>query len=94
MQPNMVTVLAHTAICSHDLDEARAMQAKKSAESALQNLSTDMNYANSEAELADSVDQLAAIKKAEQTALNSQASLLRLCCHRHKDHIRVAFMHL
>ena len=63
VQPNMVTVLADTAIRAHDLDEARAMQAKKSAEEALQNRSTDMDYAKAEAELADAVGQLAAIKK-------------------------------
>ena len=32
VQPTMVTVLADTAIRAHDLDEARALQAKKTAE--------------------------------------------------------------
>ncbi len=63
VQPTMVTVLADTAIRAHDLDEARAMQAKKAAEEALQNRSADMDYAKAEAELADAVGQLAASKK-------------------------------
>ena len=63
VQPTMVTVLADTAIRAHDLDEARALQAKKSAEEALQNRSTDMDYAKAEGELADAIGQLAAIKK-------------------------------
>ena len=63
VQPTMVTVLADTAIRAHDLDEARALQAKKAAEEALKNRSTDMDYAKAEAELADSIGQLAAIKK-------------------------------
>ena len=63
VQPTMVTVLADTAIRAHDLDEARALQAKKAAEEALQNRSTDMDYAKAEVELADAIGQLAAIKK-------------------------------
>ena len=66
VQPTMVTVLADTAIRAHDLDEARATQAKKAAEEALKNRSTDMDYAKAEVELADAIGQLAAIKKLRQ----------------------------
>ena len=66
VQPTMVTVLADTAIHAHDLDEARATQAKKAAEEALKNRSTDMDYAKAEVELADAIGQLAAIKKLRQ----------------------------
>lgn len=63
VQPTMVTVLADTAIRAHDLDEARAQQAKKAAEELLQKRDTSMDYAKAEAELADAIGQLAAIKK-------------------------------
>ena len=63
VQPTMVTVLADTAIRAHDLDEARAQQAKKAAEELLKNRDTSMDYAKAEAELADAIGQLAAIKK-------------------------------
>ena len=36
VQPNRVTVLADTAIRGHDLDEAKAEEARKAAEEALQ----------------------------------------------------------
>ena len=63
VQPTMVTVLADTAIRAHDLDEARATQAKKAAEELLKNRDSSMDYAKAEAELADEIGQLAAIKK-------------------------------
>jgi F-type H+-transporting ATPase subunit epsilon len=63
VQPTMVTVLADTAIRAHDLDEARAIEAKKAAEELLKNRDTSMDYARAEAELADAIGQLAAIKK-------------------------------
>ena len=63
VQPTRVTVLADTAIRAHDLDEARALEAKKAAEELLKNRDTSMDYAKAEAELADAIGQLAAIKK-------------------------------
>jgi F-type H+-transporting ATPase subunit epsilon len=63
VQPTMVTVLADTAIRAHDLDEARAQQAKKAAEELLQKRDSSMDYAKAEGELADAIGQLAAIKK-------------------------------
>ncbi len=63
VQPNMITVLADTAIRAHDLDEAKAMEAKKRAEEALANRTPEMDYATAEAELAQAVAQLQAIKK-------------------------------
>ena len=63
VQPDMITVLADTAIRAHDLDEARAQQAKKAAEELLQKRDSSMDYAKAEAELADAIGQLAAIKK-------------------------------
>jgi F-type H+-transporting ATPase subunit epsilon len=63
VQPGSVTVLADTAIRSDDLDEARALEAKKRAEEAL-NASTDkQEIATVEAELAMLGAQLAEIRK-------------------------------
>jgi F-type H+-transporting ATPase subunit epsilon len=63
VQPNAVTVLADTAIRGKDLDEAKALAAKKQAEETLQNKVTGIDYAKAQAELASSVAQLAAIAR-------------------------------
>ncbi|SMB21771.1 F1 sector of membrane-bound ATP synthase, epsilon subunit [Sterolibacterium denitrificans] len=63
VQPNLVTVLADTAIRGKDLDEAKALEAKKHAEEAMVNRSSELDYARAQAELAEAVAQLAAIKK-------------------------------
>lgn len=63
VQPNVVTVLADTAIRGHDLDEAKAAEAKKLAEEALANRESEIDYAKAQAELAAAVAQLAAIEK-------------------------------
>ena len=63
VQPNVVTVLADTAIRGKDLDEAKAEEAKKRAEEALRNKDASIDYAVAQAELASAVAQLAAIRK-------------------------------
>lgn len=63
VQPDGVTVLADTVIRGNDLDEARANQARKLAEEALQDRSGTIDYAKAQAELALAVAQLAAIAK-------------------------------
>ena len=63
VQPNAVTVLADTAIRGHDLDEAKAAEAKRLAEEALVNRESEIDYARAQAELAAAVAQLAAIEK-------------------------------
>jgi F-type H+-transporting ATPase subunit epsilon len=63
IQPGVVTILADTAIRGGDLDEARAMQAKQDAEEAMKNRSSDIDYAQAQAELAEAIAQLAAIKQ-------------------------------
>lgn len=62
VQPDVVTILADTAIRGGDLDEARAMQAKQDAEEAMKNRTSDIDYAQAQAELAEAIAQLAAIK--------------------------------
>jgi F-type H+-transporting ATPase subunit epsilon len=63
VQPNAVTVLADTAIRGHDLDEAKANEAKKLAEEAINSKDSQIDYAKAQAELAIAVAQLAAIQK-------------------------------
>jgi F-type H+-transporting ATPase subunit epsilon len=63
VQPHMVTVLADTAIRADDLDEAQALAAKERAERILADKSADIDYARAQAELAESMAQLAAIRK-------------------------------
>ena len=63
VQPNCVTVLADTAIRGHDLDEAKALEAKKQAEEAMRNRTSEMEYAKAEAELASAIAQLQAIQR-------------------------------
>lgn len=63
VQPNVVTILADTAIRANDLDEAQALEAKKRAESAMQNKKADMDYARAQAELIEAIAQLRTIQK-------------------------------
>lgn len=63
VQPDIVTVLADTAIRGADLDEARAMEAKQSAEEAMKNRTSDIDYAQAQAELAEAIAQLRAIQQ-------------------------------
>ena len=63
VQPGVVTVLADTAIRSGDLDEARALQAKQAAEEAMKNRTSDIDYAQAQAELAEAIAQLRAIQQ-------------------------------
>ncbi len=63
VQPGVVTVLADTAIRGKDLDEAKALDAKKKAEEAMADRSAEMDFARAQAELAEAVAQLAAIQK-------------------------------
>ena len=68
VQPHRVTVLADTAIRAKDLDEVKAMEAKKAAEEAMQNRSSKEEIASAEAELASAAAQLVAIRKMRNRA--------------------------
>jgi F-type H+-transporting ATPase subunit epsilon len=63
IQPHVVTILSDTAIRADDLDEAQALEAKDRAEKLLADRSADIDYARAQSELAQSMAQLAAIKK-------------------------------
>ncbi|MGA8049614.1 MAG: F0F1 ATP synthase subunit epsilon [Burkholderiales bacterium] len=63
IQPQVVTVLADTAIRGHDLDEAKALEAQKRAEESRRNAKDKQEVATVEAELSMLAAQLAAIRK-------------------------------
>jgi F-type H+-transporting ATPase subunit epsilon len=67
VQPDVVTVLADTAIRGPDLDEAKAAEAKKRAEEALKDRGAEVDFARAEAQLAEAIAQLAAIQKLRKT---------------------------
>ena len=63
VQPSIVTILADTTIRGADLDEAKAIEAKVRAEEAMKDKSSKIDYAKAQAELAESLAQIAAIEK-------------------------------
>ena len=63
VQPGTVTVLADTAIRGHDLDEAKANEAKAQAAEAMKNAKSDIDFAAAQGEFAAMAAQLAAIRK-------------------------------
>jgi F-type H+-transporting ATPase subunit epsilon len=63
VQPNLVTVLADTAVRARDLDEAAALAAKQRAEDAVRNRTDKLDIAAAQAELARAVAQLRAIER-------------------------------
>jgi F-type H+-transporting ATPase subunit epsilon len=63
VQPDVVTILADTAVRGADLDEAKAIEAKRAAEEAIKNRKSELDYARAQAELIEAAAQLAAIEK-------------------------------
>lgn len=63
IQPDVVTILADTAIRGKDLDEAKALESKRLAEEAMKNKASELEYARAQAELMEATAQLAAIQK-------------------------------
>ncbi|ATI01021.1 F0F1 ATP synthase subunit epsilon [Alcaligenes faecalis] len=63
VQPGKVTVLSDTAIRAQDLDEAKALEARKHAEEALRNTKDKADIAVVEAELAMLAAQAAAARR-------------------------------
>jgi len=63
VQPHMVTVLSDTGLRAKDLDEAKALEAKSTAERALADRTAKIDYAKAQAELAEAIAQLAAIQR-------------------------------
>ena len=67
VQPGLITVLADTAVRGHDLDEAKAIAAKDAAIEAMQNRTSDMDYAKAQAELSEALAQIQAIERLRKT---------------------------
>jgi F-type H+-transporting ATPase subunit epsilon len=63
VQPSLITVLADVAIKADDLDEAAAEEARKAAESAMQNQSGELDYGKASSELAEAAAQLLTLQK-------------------------------
>lgn len=63
VQPQLVSVLADTAVRAADLDEAKAKLAKEEAERMLANRSTAMDIAEAQAQLAQAMAQLQALER-------------------------------
>ena len=63
VQPQVVTVLADTAIRAKDLDEASAKKAKEDAERALANRTDALEVAEAQAQLAQAIAQLQALER-------------------------------
>ncbi len=62
VQPHVVTILADTAMRGDDLDEAKALEAKKRAEEALEDKSDKIDSTKALAELASAAAQLRMIE--------------------------------
>ena len=63
IQPNVISILADTALRGDDLDEAAAMSAKSKAEEAITNQSGDFDYSKAAAQLAVASAQLRTIEQ-------------------------------
>ncbi|BAV99744.1 F0F1 ATP synthase subunit epsilon [Lysobacter enzymogenes] len=63
VQPQVVTVLADTAIRAQDIDEAAVRAAKEEAERALANRGPQMDIAEAQAKLAEAMAQLQALER-------------------------------
>lgn len=63
IQPDVVTVLADTAVRAEDLDEAAALEAKQRAEEAMKNAKTDIDITKAETEFAEALAMLDSISK-------------------------------
>ena len=66
VQPNIVTLMADTAIRAKDVDEAAALEAQREAEKALANKTGEFEYSRAAAELAEAAAQLRTLQKLRQ----------------------------
>lgn len=63
IQPDVICVLSDTAVRGKDLDETRAKAAMDAAKIAMADRRSSIEYAQAQAELAEAVAQLAALRK-------------------------------
>ncbi|PVY77489.1 ATP synthase F1 subcomplex epsilon subunit [Tamilnaduibacter salinus] len=63
VQPDIVTLLADTAVRAKDVDEAAAQQAQKDAEKAMAQKTSEFEYTRAAAELAEAVAKLRTVQQ-------------------------------
>jgi F-type H+-transporting ATPase subunit epsilon len=63
VQPNLITLMADTAVRAKDVDEAAALEAQNEAEKALANKTGEFEYSRAATELAEAAAQLRTIQK-------------------------------
>lgn len=68
VQPDVVTVLADTAVRAADLDEAAALEVKERAEKVLASKQSEVAYSQALSELAEAAAQLRAIEQLRRKA--------------------------
>jgi F-type H+-transporting ATPase subunit epsilon len=68
VQPNIITILADTAVRADDLDEASAKLAKEKAERELSDKATEFDFTAAQANLTEAAAQLRTIRKIREQA--------------------------
>lgn len=68
VQPNLISILADTALRAADLDEVAALEAQKQAESDMKNQSSEVDYSRAAARLAEATAQLRTIEELRKRA--------------------------
>jgi len=63
VQPNIITLMADTAVRAKDVDEAAALEVQKEAEKALANKTGEFEYSRAAVELAEAAAQLRTLQK-------------------------------
>ena len=67
VQPHLVTILADSAIRADDIDAAAAEEARRSAESLIENQTGEFDYSTAAAELAEASAQLLTLQKLKKS---------------------------
>lgn len=69
VQPHLVTILSDTAERATDLDEAKALEAKRLAEERMAGNTSDIDYARAQADLLEQIARLRTISKMRERGL-------------------------
>lgn len=72
VQPNVVSILADTALRAEDADEAAAKEAKQRAEEAMENRKAEFDYARARAELVEAAERLRWIESLRRRGLTER----------------------
>lgn len=68
VQPNLISILADTALRAADLDEAAALEVQRQAEVDMKNQSSEVDYSRAAARLAEASAQLRTIEELRKRA--------------------------